>query len=262
MGLGTKLKDFFFSKKFLINIGILILVYIVVIFITKLYLSSYTEHGQKIEVPNLVGKNEKQLLQIVSNLGLEYEVSESVYDPSKADGTVLFQDPLPSKSSNVFVKEGRIIRVKVSKKSQLVEVPNCVDKSQRFAENILKSRGLKFKVEYRPSVESAGAVLQQLHKGKSIGEKEKVTIGSTITLIVGKGAIGETIPIPNLMDLTICDVKSRLSVVPNINLVVICDGCATSADSCAAKVFSQSPEFIEGGTISGGSTMTVHAVKQ
>lgn len=143
----------------------------------------------------------------------------------------------------------------------MIEVPNCVDKSQRFAENILKSRGLKFKIEYRPSVEAAGAVIQQLYNGKTINEKEKVSIGSTITLIVGKGALGEEIPTPNLMDLTICDVKSRLSVVPNISLVVICDGCVTSADSCSARVFSQSPEYIEGGVISGGATITVHATK-
>ena len=81
-------------------------------------------------------------------------------------------------------------------------------------------------------------------------------------MIVGKSGEGETILVPNLLDLTICDVKSRLSGVANINLVVICDGCVTSADSCSAKVFSQSPEYLEGNTISAGSTFTVHASKQ
>lgn len=262
MSLGTKLKNFFFSKKFLINAILLVLMYVLVVFALKWYLNRYTDHGQKIAVPNLIDKNEKQIGQIVNNLGLGYEVSESVYDPSKPDGTIIYQDPSPSGQSDVYVKEGRIIRVKTSKKTQLVEVPNCIDKSQRFAENILKNRGLKFKIEYKPSVESAGAVIQQLYNGKTINGKEKVAIGSTITLIVGKNAFGEEIPTPNLMDLTICDVKSRLSVVPNISLVVICDGCTTNADTCSAKVFSQSPEYIEGGIISGGSTITVHATKQ
>lgn len=262
MSLGAKLKNFFFSKRFLRNIVVLILFYVLVVFGTKWYLSSYTDHGKKIAVPNLIGKNEKQIGQVVNDLGLEYEISESVYDPSKPDGTVISQDPEASIQSDVFVKEGRIIRVKISKKTQLVEVPQCVDKSQRFAENILKNRGLKFKVEYKPSVESAGAVIQQLYNGKEISEKEKVAIGSTITLVVGRSSAGEIIPTPNLMDLTICDVKSRLSVVPNINLVVICDGCATSTDTCSAQVFSQSPEYIEGGVISSGSTITVHAIKQ
>ncbi len=262
MSLGAKIKNFFFSKRFLKNFGLLILVYVLAVFMTRWYLNSYTDHGQKIAVPNLIGKNEKQISQLVADLGLEYEVAESVYDPTKPDGTVISQDPVASSQSDVFVKEGRIIRVKVSKKTQLVEVPKCVDKSQRFAENILKSRGLKYKIEYKPSIESAGAVIRQLYNGKEISEKEKVTIGSTITLVVGKNNSGETIPAPNLMDLTICDVKSRLSVVPNINLVVICDGCISSADTCAARVFSQSPEYIEGSVVSSGSTITVHAIKQ
>lgn len=262
MSLGAKLKNFLFSKKFLLNLGLLILVYILIVFVTKWYLNSYTDHGQKIEVPNLVGKNEKQIGSIVEGIGLSYEISESIYDPSQPDGTILFQDPAPSNQSNIFVKEGRIVRIKISKKTQLVEVPNCVDKSHRFAENTLKSRGFKVRIEYKPSTESAGAVIQQLYNGKSIGEKEKITIGSTITLIVGKSASGEAMPIPNLMDLTICDVKSRLSAVPNISLMIVCDGCATSADTCSARVFSQSPEYIEGGLISGGATITVHVLKQ
>lgn len=261
MSLGTKFKNFFFSKKFLINLILLGLTYVVIVLVVKWYLGNYTDHGRKIAVPNLIDKNEKQIGQIVSNLGLKYEISESVYDPSKPDGTVLHQDPAPSELSDVYVKEDRTIRVKISKKTQLVEMPNCVDKSQRFAENSLKSRGFKYKIEYKPSAESAGAVMEQLYKGKVISEKEKIPIGSTIVLVVGKSAYGEEIPTPNLMDLTICDVKSRLSVVPNINLVVICDGCATSVDSCSARVYSQSPEYIEGGVISGGSTITVHATK-
>jgi beta-lactam-binding protein with PASTA domain len=262
MSLGAKIKNFVFTKKFLINLSLIILTYVAVMFIMSTYLSFFTDHGEKISVPDLIGKNEKSIQSTLENIGLSYEVSESVYDPTKPDGTIISQDPVSSAKSDIFVKEGRIIRIKVSKKSQLIEVPNCVDKSQRFAENILKSRGLKYKIEYRPSVESAGAVIQQLYNGKSIQEKQKISIGSTVTLIVGRSGGGEALPTPNLMDITICDVKSRLSVVPNINLVVICDGCASSADTCSAKVFSQSPEFIEGGTISSGSTITVHAVKQ
>jgi eukaryotic-like serine/threonine-protein kinase len=261
MGLLSKFKSFFFSKKFLINLGLIIILYIAIISLSNWYLGFSTDHGEKINVPELVGKNEKEVAQIVQQLGLEYEISESVYDPSKPEGTVLAQDPVPTSQSTTFVKEGRIIRLKISKKTQLVEVPNCVDKSERFAENILKSRGLKCKVEYRPSVEAVGAVLQQLHNGKQVEEKEKVAIGSTITIIVGRSEGGEALMIPNLMDMTICDVKSRLALMPNVQLIVNCNDCVTHADSCAARVFSQSPEFIEGGIMPAGSSIVVHATK-
>jgi len=262
MSLGTKIKNFVVNKKFLVNIGLILLTYIAVVFITKTFLNSTTNHGEKVLVPDLTGKNIKNIDALLSDIGLEYEVVESIYDPTKADGTIISQSPEATKTSSTFVKEGRILRIKISKKSQLVEVPNCVDKSQRFAENILKSRGFKFKIEYKASTESAGAVMQQLYNGKAIDEKEKIAIGSTITLIVGRGGQGEEFPTPNLLDLTICDVKSRLSVVPNVNLVVICNGCVTAADSCAAIVTSQSPEFLEGSIMSAGTTLTVHATKQ
>lgn len=261
MGLSKKLKNFVFSKKFLINFGVLILTYIFVFFIVSLYLSGYTDHGEKVEVPNLVNKNQSQMNSILNQLGLTYEVSETIYEPSKPNGTVISQDPMPSAWSKVFVKEGRIIRIKVSKKTQLVEMPNCVDKSQRFAESILKSRGINYRINYTPSVESAGAVIQQLYKGKSIDEKEKIPIGATVTLTVGKGSLGETILLPDLIGLTICDVKSRFTTELNVSIVMICDGCVTSADSCSAKVFSQSPEYTEGTTLSSGSTITIHANK-
>lgn len=262
MATGSNLKDIILSKKTLINVVLIAVVYVAAMFITKWYLGGYTNHGEKIAVPDLVSKTETQIGSIVSDLGLAYEVSETVYDPTKPEGTILEQDPMPSKNTNLFVKEGRIIRIKISKKTQLVEIPNCIDKSQRFAENILKSRGLKYKIEYKPSVESNGAVINQTYNGRKIGEKEKIAIGSTITLVVGKSGIGENIPTPNLLDLTICDVKSRLSVVSNVNLVIMCNNCYTSEDTCSAVVFSQSPEYYEGSMIGSGSTLTVHASKQ
>ncbi|MCO5258989.1 MAG: PASTA domain-containing protein [Crocinitomicaceae bacterium] len=261
MGLPQKLKNFIFTKKFIVNVGLIIIAYICVFFIVNIYLSSYTNHGEKIEVPNLVGNNEKEVKAILDKIGLNYEVSETVYDPSKPEGSVLSQDPLPSANSKIFIKEGRVIKIKISKKSQLIEMPNCIDKSQRFAESVLKNSGLKYIISYTPSVESAGAVVEQLYKGKSVHAKDKIPIGSTITLIVGKKSSDETQMIPDLMGLTICDVKNRLSTDINVSLVVICDGCVTSADTCSAKVYSQSPEYIEGATFSSGSTITVHANK-
>ncbi|MEZ4891091.1 MAG: PASTA domain-containing protein [Crocinitomicaceae bacterium] len=53
-----------------------------------------------------------KLLGLMEELGLEYEVSESVYDPSKPEGTILFQDPLPTSKSKLAVKSGRTIRIK------------------------------------------------------------------------------------------------------------------------------------------------------
>ncbi len=257
----SKIKNLVFSKSFLVNIIAIIGSLFIVIILLNIYLKSSTSLGEKIEVPNLVGKNEANLGSILGGVDLLYEVSESVYDPSKPDGTVLAQDPKPSKITNVFVKSGRTIRVKVSKNTQVIDLPVLIDKSERFATNILNSRGFKYRIEYKPSVESAGAVIDQLYQGKRITEVKKVPIGAVITLIIGKRAETMDVLLPNLVGLNVCEAKSRLSGMPYINLVLICQDCATAADSCNALINLQTPEYFEERFIPGASTITVHASK-
>ena len=163
--------------------------------------------------------------------------------------------------SLVHVKEGRVIRFRVSKKTRSVEMPSLVDKSQRFAESILENRGLKIRIQYRPTNEANGAVLEQLYKGKSIKEGTRVPIGSTITLIIGKNDAGEPVEIPNLYGLTIFEARDRLTQLGSFGFLPVCDACVTYEDSLAARIESQSPEYIEGILIPAGSTITVYATK-
>ncbi|MFN5846198.1 MAG: PASTA domain-containing protein, partial [Flavobacteriia bacterium] len=160
-----KLRSFIWSKHFLKHLGLVALSYLVIVSVTVFYLDSYTNHGQRIDVPNLVGKDVNSVKPMLEELGLQYEVLDSIYDPSKPEGTILDQDPDATMLSLVPVKEGRIIRLRVSKRSRLVEMPSLIDKSQRFAESILENRGLKLRIQYKPTNEANGAVLDQLYKG-------------------------------------------------------------------------------------------------
>lgn len=256
-----KLKSFIWSKHFLKHLGLVALSYLVIVTITVFYLDSYTNHGQQIDVPNLIGKNVKNVKALIEDLGLQYEVLESVYDPSKPEGTIIDQDPDPTMFSQVFVKENRIIRIRVSKKSRLVEMPSLVDKSERFAEKILENRGLKIRIQYKSTNEANGAVLEQRYKGRDVKEGTRIPIGSTILLIVGKNSLGEPVAIPNLYGLTIFEAKERLGTLGSFGFLPVCDACLTYEDSLAARIESQSPEYIEGILIPAGSTITVYATK-
>jgi beta-lactam-binding protein with PASTA domain len=256
-----KLRSFIWSKHFLKHLGLVFLTYLIIVSVTVFYLDSYTNHGQQIKVPNFIGRNVNSVKAEIEELDLQYEILDSIYDPSKAAGTIIDQDPDPTMFSMVHVKEGRIIRFRVSKKSRLVEMPSLVDKSQRFAESILENRGLKVRIQFRPTNEANGAVLEQLFKGKTILEGKKIPIGSTITLIVGKNDAGVPVDIPNLYGLTIFEAKERLSQLGGFGFLPVCEGCLTYEDSVAARIESQSPEFIEGIQIPSGSTITVYATK-
>lgn len=262
MVLLSKIKSFIWSKKFLYNFGAVILVYIILIFSLNTCLSSKTNFGQKIEVPDLVGKNQNNIANLMASSPLKYEILDSIYDPTKIEGTILEQDPLPTSKSMVYVKEGRTIKLRVSKRTQLVEVPALVNKSQRFAEGVLRNRGFKYRLEYKPSQESHGAVMEQLYKGKSIKEGTKIPIGSTIKLIVGRHEIGVPLPLPNLYGLTIVEARDRVNSMLNMEFMVVCPDCLTKNDSLVARVKSQSPEWSEEAVVASGGAITVYASKE
>tara|TARA_Y100000589_G_scaffold226474_1_gene213988 strand:+ start:5133 stop:5834 length:702 start_codon:yes stop_codon:yes gene_type:complete len=223
------------------------------------YLNSITNFGQKIEVPNLIGKNQSDLQNIFKGSSLNYEILDSVYNPKEFEGTVIEQSPLASEISNIYVKEGRVIKLRVSKRSQLVELPNLIDKSQRFAEVVLNSRSFRYKLDYKPSVESDGAVISQLYNGKNVAGGTKLPIGSRITLIVGRNQEGIRVPIPDLYGLTISEAKSRVESIGNLDFFLVCPTCITRDDSLKARIESQSPEFVEGYMTASGTTISAFA---
>jgi beta-lactam-binding protein with PASTA domain len=259
MGLLKKIKTFVFTKHFLKHLGIIILTYLVVVSFVVFYLDSYTNHGQKIKVPNLVGKNINSIKSLLEENELQYEIIEEKYDPKKPEGTIIEQDPLATDISTVFVKEYRIIRLRISKKTDLVEMPSLIDKSERFALQVLKNRGLKYKIEYRTSSEADGAVLQQKYQGKTIKEGEKIQIGSVVLLIIGRNEGGEPIQIPNLYGLSIFAARDSVLAIRSLNYISICPDCINLEDSLNAKVETQSPEYIDGVLSPFGTTVTVFA---
>lgn len=261
MELLKKIGNYFWSKNFAIHLGLVILVYVLGIFTLRSCLDSNTAHDEKIEVPNLIGKNQNNIKNLLAKSGLEYAVLDSIYDPSKVEGTILAQDPAPSKESDVYVKSTHIVKVRVSKRTQLVEMPGLVDKSQRFAASVLKNRGFRYKLEYKPSLEAHGAVLEQLYKNKPVAEGKRLPIGSMIKLVVGRGDAGVPQDLPNLYGLSIEEAKARVAKMSNMSFQPICEGCVTKADSLSATVETQSPEFTDGARVASGTTISVYATK-
>lgn len=257
----SDIKVFVSNKRFLKLVGWVVLTYALIIGTTMFYLDIYTNHGEQIEVPNLIGQRLDNVKNNLDELGLQYEILDSIYEPSKPEGTILDQDPNPTKLSQVFVKEGRIIRLRVSKKSRLVEMPSLVDKTQRFAESILENRGLKYRIQFRPTNEANGAVLEQLYKGQPVKEGARIPIGAVITLIVGQNDLGVPAEIPDLFGLTIFEAKDRLVAAGNFVYMPVCNDCSTYEDSLAARITSQSPEYLEGVLVPAGTTITVYATK-
>ena len=246
-----QIKSLIISKHFLKHFGLVILFYLLFVFGSIYYLNFATNHGEKIPVPNLVGLSSDEAKKKLEDLGLQYEILDSVYDPNsplfkKPEGTVFEQVIEPTSSSNVYVKSGRIIGIRLTKKTQLVEMPNLVFKQIHFAQSILDGRGLRFIIRYRQSEESNGSVIDQLYNGKKITQGTRIPIGSLIILVVGQLDIGIPFQIPNLVGLYRDEALKILDSLKISSYNVVCADCFTHEDSISALIFYQSPEYLEG----------------
>ncbi len=262
-----QIKQFIFTKHFLFNIGFVIIFYLVVVFGSILYLNITTNHGEKISVPNLVGLSHNEAKKKLDELGLKYEILDSIYDPKsplfkKPAGTVFEQVIEPTSISKVYVKTGRIIGLRLTKKSQLVDMPDLTSKQINFAKSILDSRGLSFNIRYRLTEESNGSVIAQLYREKIISKGTKIPIGSKVTLIVGKIDLGFQIGVPSLVGLYRDAALKILDSLQITSYNVVCADCFTHQDSISALIFYQSPEFIVGNTVFKSTHFTISMSKK
>ena len=255
-----RLKIFFrnpWVKLSLINLGLGILFYFIVIFSTIKYLDVYSNHGEEIAVPNLVGKKSSVAKMQLEEMGLSYEILDSIYDPSLPNGIVKQQMIEPTSISKVKVKENRIIGLRLSKKTELTEMPDLVFKHVDFARGILENRGFSSRIQYKPTKEANGSVLDQKYNGKSITKGTRIPIGSEITLIVGQNEVGVLVELPNVVGMNYQDAISLLGSKGLESISTICNDCETLQDTLSAVVFGQSPEYIPEKTVERAQQIVV-----
>jgi beta-lactam-binding protein with PASTA domain len=133
-------------------------------------------------------------------------------------------------------------------KMEVVLKYHLINKQIQFAESILEQRGLRYIIQYRPSSEANGSVLDQLYKGKRVKEGDRIPMGAVITLIVGQNDQGEPIPLVNFVGMSMNDAQYVMDTLGITSFSFVCPECLTHEDSISARIFSQTPEFIEGTT--------------
>jgi beta-lactam-binding protein with PASTA domain len=187
------LKDFFTGKsgtKFWVNI-ILMLLIIVAIPIVALYmLDSFTHHGEKIEVPNVVGKSLYDAEVMLKDRGLLAMVVDSVYDKRAPKGSVLEQTP----KSGFEVKGGRMVYLTVNLKGEpMVQLPDVVGHgSLREAVALLQSLGFKL-TAHKPVIGRPKDLVIGVKQGtRDVHAGETIPRDRALTLVIGGGEIDST----------------------------------------------------------------------
>ena len=186
-----KAKEFFGKFKSLYVWGNLLAMALVIIglcFGVKYGLEVYTQHGESVDVPNLLKMNAADARQLLAEKGLEMMVADSGYNKQLPADRILAQSP----NYGMKVKFGRTIYVTVnSPSSPTFPIPDLVDNSSyREAEARLTAIGFKLLPPKRIMGERDW-VYGILCRGREVNVGEQIPIESPLTLIIGNGMDGD-----------------------------------------------------------------------
>jgi beta-lactam-binding protein with PASTA domain len=185
------------SRNFWINIGLLVLAFIILFVLMGQFLKWYTHNGESITVPDLRGKTVAQVEQILTEKDLRFEIKDSVFAPDKPKLSVVEQNPKPDSK----VKRGRRIYVLINADAApRVSLPDLTNVSLRQSEKILESYGFKRgTLEYKPDI-ALNAVLEMKVNGETVKPGTTLEKGTIIDLVLGDGGqSGTPVTVPNLI---------------------------------------------------------------
>ncbi|MBX2827184.1 MAG: PASTA domain-containing protein [Flavobacteriaceae bacterium] len=179
---------FLFTKTFLKQLGLALVALFLLSFVILWWLKMSTNHGQKIEVPDLARMTLSEAETALDEADLRYEIMDSIsYNPNFPYQTVIEQLPQAGK----FVKEDRKIYISLNRSGYpMITVPEVVGKTRRQAEPTLLAVGFKIgTIDYRRYI-AKDEVLEIRHNGKRIRPGDKVRKTSVIDLVLGDGEGG------------------------------------------------------------------------
>jgi beta-lactam-binding protein with PASTA domain len=188
------LKNFFTGKsgaKFWVNIIIMVVVIVAIPIVALYMLDSFTHHGEKIEVPNVVGKSVFDAETMLKDRGLMAMVVDSVYDKQAPRGSVLEQSPKPGYE----VKGGRMIYLIVNLRGEpMAQLPDVVGHgSLREAVALLQSLGFKL-TAHKPVLGRPKDLVIGVKQGmRDVHAGETIPRDRALTLVIGGGEIDSTL---------------------------------------------------------------------
>lgn len=179
---------FLFTKVFLKQLLIAVIVLLGLTFVTLFWLKSTTNHDQKIEVPSLAKMSLDVAEDKLDEIDLRFEILDSSnYNPDYPKYSVIEQIP----KAGEFVKENRKIYLTLNRSGYVfLKIPEVVGKTKRQAEPTLLSMGFEIgKITYKPYI-ALDEVLEMSHKGKKLEPGDELQKTSVIDLVLGDGEGG------------------------------------------------------------------------
>jgi beta-lactam-binding protein with PASTA domain len=208
------------SKKMWINLGVMILISLIIVWMILFWLDNFTRHGQKLLIPDYTEKPIELAIEDAEDRSFEIVVSDSVFFVGEEGGIIKRQNP----KSGSQAKQGRKIYVTITKYTpEIIKVsalPRLYGESYEIKSQELQM-GYDLKTEivdrvYDPGPE--GHIMEVLHEGNSIinetGRSDNYSLnrGDRLSVITSKSTGGYII-IPDLICKTLQEARFQLSAI-------------------------------------------------
>ncbi len=204
-------KEGFLSRKKIKTSGLAIIIVAMIGLLSGiLYVMGGNFFGNEVVVPNIVGKDIKEAKTELEKQGLKMTVSREEFNDEFELDQVVSQDP----KDGMKVKEGREIKIVLSKGVELFDVPNLVGQTLSDAELEIKNQGFdvgKVSKTY-DSKYGENVVISQ---SPIWGSKSKKN--TSIDLMISQGEPPKRASMPNLIGSTLDEARNKLQ---DSNLVV------------------------------------------
>jgi serine/threonine-protein kinase len=185
----------------------------------------------RVIVPALVGKDVARSLEILSGLGLHIKVTDSDHSDAVPANHVLSQEP----AAGAELKQGRDVRVMLSKGPKMVSTPNLAGLSLRRARILLEQRHL------------CTGKLSKIHRHDTLHEtvlaqfpekETPVPRGRCVDLLVALGPRPRTVKMPELTGELFSE---AVLAVQRMNLTLGPIAEAHAPDEPAGVILAQDP---------------------
>lgn len=184
-------------------------------FAFNMIIGALVRNKKEITVPNVVGKNLYKALEELSSVGCGLKKESEEFNQNVLAGVILRQDP----HAGMIVKEGKVVKVSISKGGEIVYVPNLIGQTIRSADISLKNSALmigEVSKKYSIMVNKGIVISQDVEFGSAIGKY------SVVNVVVSDGPPPEGVVLmPNFLNKNIGEARiwaSRRDI--NINIIV------------------------------------------
>ena len=176
---------FLYSRIFIKQLFISVVIFALITLISIIFLFFYTGQTNYIKVPDLYGLNISEVEKIMSKKKLNFEVSDSIfYDPAISPNTVVSQTPFKDKE----VKKNRKIYLTINPSDfSNVIFPDLIQLTKRAAISQINALDLEMgSIEYVDNI-GKDVVLEVKFNDSTIKSGQLIPKKSKIDLVLGNG---------------------------------------------------------------------------